>query len=203
VSQSLDRPDNRPLVARGKRSYELASTKEAALDLLRAPSSPPILSLAEARRAPVGTKPFIVLSAAGFTIYKPWRFKIQTVEGATGEDLAVGPAITGRLVPTPRGTRVDVRVTKYAPAPAQRRKLGAIAVASTALLIAMVTAVGAHPVLLSLWAVMIVGVMGSILFYRHRRRSQDIRDLLAIVERTFGPLELPSGDDAPHRREER
>lgn len=112
----------------------------------------------------------------------------------------VGPAVTGRLASTPRGSRLDVRVRRYAPAPAQRSKLGAVALGTVAVLVAMMAAVGIHPVLLGLAGVTILGVLTSVIFYGHRRRSQDIRDLMAIVERTFGPLELPSAEDAPYRQ---
>lgn len=80
-----------------------------------------------------------------------------------------------------------------------RVKLGAIALGSFAVLVAMIAAAGAHPVLLGLAGMSLLGVLGSVLFYQHRQRSQDIRDLLAIVERTFAPLELPPGEDAPYR----
>ncbi len=201
VTASLERPDTKSLVQHGQRSYELAKTPQEALDLLRTPSNPPILSPEQA--IPVtGSEPFVALSDMGFTIYKPWRFRGTSPEGVRGEDIAVGPAVAGRLVATPRGSRLDVRVVKYAPTPGQRFSLGLFTSILATLLIFILVVAGAHPVALGLVALMGGGSVGSVLFYRHRRRSQDIGDLLAIVERTFGPRELPSGDDAPHRRDE-
>ena len=66
----------------------------------------------------------------------------------------------------------------------------------------MVVIANAHPIALALAALMGGGSLWSIFFYDHRRRAKDIRDLLAVVERTFGPLELPSGDEIPYRLEE-
>lgn len=201
MTASLERQDKKSLAQYGPRSYELATTPQEALDLLPAPSNPPILSPEQAMQA-TGGEPFAVLSDMGFSIYKPWRFRGTSPEGVRGEDIAVGPAVVGRLVATPRGSRLDVRVVKYAPTPGQRFNLGLFTLSLATLIIFILVVADAHPVALALAALMGGGSVGSVLFYQHRRRSQDIGDLLAIVERTFGPRELPSGDDAPHRRNE-
>ena len=98
-------------------------------------------------------------------------------------------------------SRLDVGVKKYAVVPSQRLELALAVVGLSAFVIAPVAIAGAHPVALALAAVSLFGVIGSVLFYRRRQRSADIRDLLAIVERTFGPLELSSAGESPRRRE--
>lgn len=201
VTHGLDHPDTKSLATSGRRSYELAKTPDAALNLLDTPSNPPVLSRAEAKRSR-GSEPFIILSDAGFTIYKPWRFLITSADGVASRDITVGPAITGRLVPTARGSRLDVGVKKFAVAPSQRSELVLAAVGLSAFVIAPIAIAGAHPVALALAAVSLLGVVGSVLFYRRRQRSEDIRGLLSIVGRTFGPLELSSAGESPRRRDE-
>ncbi len=201
MTKSLQRTGVRSPATTGLRSYALAKTPRDVLELLRASSTPPVLSPAQAERTS-GNEPFIVLTDDGFTLFQPWRLRVTTPEGVSGEELAIGPAVVGRLVETPRGCRLDLRVRRYAPVPAQRRRLRRITVIMLGVLTAMVAATSAHPLLLGLAGVTIAGLMASLLLHRRQQRSRDVRDLLAIVERTFGPLELAASDDDPHRRDE-
>jgi hypothetical protein len=186
------------LAQTGRWSYALAKTPAAALELLQAPSNPPVVSIAEAERRH-RREPFIVLEHDGFTIYKPWPERLVSVEGVVAtEHFAIGPAVTGRLVATPRGSRLDVEVKRYAPVPSQRFSLVATTVGLVAGAVAMIVATAAHPIILTLVAICALGLLSSVLFFRHQQRSQDIRELLAVVERTFGPLELPT-EGSPHR----
>ena len=178
------------------RTFALARSADEALGLLAALESPPILDAAAARRA-VGRDPFIVTNDEGFTIYKPWRDKPLR---EAPQEVAVGPAVSGRLVPTAYGCRLEVRVRKYVPAPSQRTSLVRQALVSAALFAMFLFVAGPHPVLLGIAAMVALGTTIGILTYRRESRAQDIRELLAIVERTFGPHELAARDDAPHRR---
>lgn len=198
MARSSDRLDRTALVPVARRSYALAKTPEAALELLRAPSNPPVLARDEAKQFK-GREPFIVLDPDGFTIHKPWAGRLITPEGVSTDELAIGPAVRGRLVPTPRGSRLDIRVERYAPTPAERLKMTATLAGFAAVCVAMIIGAAGHPIILGLVGVSALGVLSSVLFFRHQQRSQDIKDLLAIVERTFGPLELPETEGSPHR----
>jgi hypothetical protein len=203
MPRGSDRSDGKgtgsSLVQSSRWSYALAKTPAAALELLQAPSNPPVVPIDEVERSN-RREPFIVLEHDGFTIYKPWPERRATPEGVvTAGDLAIGPAVTGRVVATPRGSRLDVEVRRYAPAPSQRFRLIATAVGMFAGALAMIIATAAHPIILALVVICALGLATSILFFRHQQRSQDIRDLLAVVERTFGPLALPDTEGSPHR----
>lgn len=200
MTKSLARTGARALAPRRGRSYELAETPESALARLRGPTSPPVLSLEEAKRA-ADREPFIVLRERAFTLYKPWRARLQSAEAMLTRDVRVGPAVTGRLVATARGARLDVDVRRFAVTPAQRRELAVAALGLAVFIVAPIALAGANPIALGLAAAMLLGVLGSVLLYGRAQRERDIRELLAIVERTFGPLELPAGDGSPRRRD--
>lgn len=183
----------------GERSYELAKTPEAALELLRDGSGPRVLSWSQARKAS-GTEPLIVLDEGGFTIYKPWRSpRDATPDAALGGDFAMGTAVVGRLVPTPRGSHLELSVKRYAPTPVRRVTVRVTVTSWAFFVIAPVLLAGPHPIALALSAFMLIGGVASVTLRERRRRSQDVRDLLAIVERIYGPHELSSAED-PHRR---
>ncbi|PRP91137.1 hypothetical protein ENSA5_57970 [Enhygromyxa salina] len=182
----------------GERSYELAKTPEAALELLREGAGLRVLSRSQARKAG-GTEPLIVVGDRNFTIYKPWRSpRDATPDAALGGDFAVGVAAVGRLVPTPRGSRLELRVKPYAPAPARRVTVGVTVASWVLFVLAPVVLAGPHPVALALSAFMLIGGVASVTLRGRRRRAQEVRDLLAIVEGIYGPLELSRGED-PHR----
>ncbi|MEZ4384029.1 MAG: hypothetical protein R3A79_22035 [Nannocystaceae bacterium] len=187
-----------PLV-RVQRSYALAEPPDAAIELLRRPDNPPVLSHAEAKQAK-GGDPFFVVDGAAFTLYKPWLPLVTSGEGLASRDLRIGPAVHGRLTPTARGARLDVAIRSYALTPAQRREFFLAGLGIALFIVAPVAIAGAHPIALGISLVTLVGVLASLLLQGRRQRAADIRDLLAIVERTFGPLELPEASDAPRRR---
>lgn len=203
MTKSLERRD--PVagaIAVSQRSYALAKAPGEALEALGRPSNPPVLTDAQAKRAKVaqGSDPFFVVGDAGFTLYKPWRGLISSGEGLASHDLRVGLAVTGRLTPTARGSRLDVDIRRYAVAPAQRLEFVLAGLGLSLFVVAPVAIAGAHPIALGISLMTLFGILASVLFYGHRQRSADIRELLAIVERTFGPLELPAAGDAPRRR---
>ena len=203
MTKSLDRRDpDAGAIAVSQRSYALAQAPREALELLRRPSNPPVLTDAQARGAKVakGSDPFFVVDEAGFTLYKPWHGLISSGEGLVTHDLRVGLAVTGRLMPTARGSRLDVDIVRYALAPAQRLEFVFAGLGLAVFIVAPVVIAGAHPIALGISLMTLIGVLASVLLYGHRQRSADIRELLAIVERTFGPLELPAAGDAPRRR---
>jgi len=203
VTKSLERRDPAAgAIAASQRSYALAKAPGEVLELLRRPSNPPVLTDAQARRTKVakGSAPFFVVDDAGFTLYKPWRALVTSGEGLESHDLRVGPAVTGRLTPTARGSRLDVDIRRYAVTPAQRLEFVLAGLGLALLIVAPVALAGAHPIALGISFMSLFGVLASVLLYGRRQRSKDIRELLAIVERTFGPLELPATGDAPRRR---
>jgi hypothetical protein len=141
-----------------------------------------------------------VLEPDGFAIFAPWISRITTPEGVSGEELAVGPAVVGRVMSTPRGARVVVGVRRYAPAPSQRARITMLLVVVPTLLLAFPAVTGGHVIALVLSAIVGAGLAGSVLLTRWGERARDIRELLAVVERTFGPHEIDAHDDSPHRR---
>lgn len=197
----MDRRDSASLVRVEARAYELAKTPEQALDCLRRDPSAPVLSLDRARRVKTRA-PFIVLNEAGFTVYKPWPTLVSSGEGVASRDLSVGPAVVGRLAPTARGSRLVIDVERYALLPSQRSDFTLACLALAALVIAPVALTGAHPVALAFAAAGLFGALASVFLYRRRERDEDIRELLALVERSFGPLELASAGESPGRRDQ-
>ena len=184
-----------------QRTYALAQSTTDALAILRSRSDVPVLAEDEARRSRPG-EPFFVIRGDTFTLYQPWSRRVVTPEGAPGDSLELGPAVVGRLVADGPGSRLEVYVRPYAPTPAQSRPF-LLTVSGYLLLVAtIVVAAGFHPLSLAIMGGMTAASAGSILFYRHRQRARDIRNLLAIVERVFGPEERAALDEAPHRRED-
>lgn len=203
MSKSLERRDPAAGALAGtQRSYALAKTPGEALELLRRPANPAVLSAAEAKRAreAKGNDPFFVVDGDGFTLYKPWRALVTAGEALASRDIRIGPAVTGRLTPTARGSRLDVDIRPYAATPAQRLEFIVASLGIAVFVVAPVAIAGAHPIALGISLATLLGVVASVLLYGRRQRSADIRELLAIVERTFGPLELPEASDAPRRR---
>ncbi|MCA9657973.1 MAG: hypothetical protein KC486_06485 [Myxococcales bacterium] len=203
MTESLERRDPAAAtLARSQRSYALAKAPREALELLRRPSNPPVLTGAQAKRAKqaTGSDPFFVVDGDGFTLYKPWRALVTAGEALASRDLRIGPAVTGRLTPTARGSRLDVHVRRYAVTPAQRLEFVVACLGIAVFVVAPVAVAGAHPIALGISLLTLFGVVASVLLYNRRQRAADIRELLAIVERTFGPLELPAAGDAPRRR---
>lgn len=200
VSRSLEvvRPSS---VARGSgRSYELGLTPAAALGLLRSSSGYRVVSAEQAEQAQ-GTEPFIVVGDDGFTIYKPWRSPNGMLEGALTGDIAVGPAVVGQLEPTPRGARLELRVKPYAPPPGEQTSLRLGLGGLAFFVLSPLLLGGLSPITFGLSALMLAFSLAGLVSYQRLQRAQDIRDLLAIAERTFGPRELPAAEDAPHRRD--
>ena len=182
------------------RSIELALGPKQAMDRLRETIRVPVFDLNQAR-AYRGTSPFAMVEGDGFTIYAPW-LTVRTA-GLDAGDLAIGPAVTGKVVASDRGSRVEVRVVPYAPSPSQRARVHGVGLGLVGLAIAIVALAPAHPIAWILAGLILGSVGVSLLFRERRRRQNDIRELLALVEGVYGPLELPAGDDSPHRREER
>ncbi|MCB9566234.1 MAG: hypothetical protein H6710_03290 [Myxococcales bacterium] len=89
----------------------------------------------------------------------------------------------------------------FAPAPSQRRELAVAAIGLAIFAIAPLAIAGLHPLAIALSAFVIVGALAGVLLHGRRQRAADLRGLWAIVEGTFGPLELAAGGDAPRRRE--
>lgn len=201
MTQQLERRAPRPVVSDSTRlrSFELAKTPREALELLRAPESPPVLSPEQAKRSR-DNEPFTVVGEDEFTIYKPWS-PVRTIDGIGARELRVGPAVTGQLVRTARGSRLDVFVRRYAVTPSQRRGLTLPVAGLGVFALALVVLTGAHAIALGLAAVILGSVAASVLLYGKRQRDEDIRELLAVVTRTYARLELPAASDSPRRRD--
>jgi hypothetical protein len=189
------------LVRVEQRRYDLAQTPEELLELLRRDPKLRVLSPEQAKRANKPA-PFVILGEAGFTVYKPWPSLVTSGEGVASRDLSLGPAVVGRLVPTARGSRLELTVERYAVLPSQRSELALAGLGLAALVIAPVVLTGAHPVALALSAAGLFGALASVFLHRRRERDEDIRELLALVERSFGPLELASAGESPGRRDQ-
>lgn len=201
MSVSLKRREERGIASERRRSYALSGTPQAAMEHFRSSADLHAVSRDEGRSV-TGGEPLLVLENEGFTIYKPWGRRIWTPDGVATDEIAIGPAVVGRLTATPRGCELEMRVKKFGPAPSQRRKLRTVALGTSVVGLAMLVATAAHPIALALVGVSLAGILGSVLLYGRRQRNRDIRDLLSIVERTFGPLELPAAEGAPHRRDD-
>ena len=181
-----------------KRTYVLPHQPAEALELLRSGGGPRVLQEVEVSSAR-GIEPFIVLRPGGFTIYKPWRPAIPNHSSALSGDVAVGPAVSGELLETPRGCQLELSVRPYAPTPAQLPTVMVAVVAWAVFVLAPIILAGLNPVAFALSAVSFFGGIFSVLAYDRRRRERDIRDLLAVVERTYGPHELSALSGLPHR----
>jgi hypothetical protein len=185
------------------RRYRLAEPPAAALARLAEASGVEVVSPTDARSRR-SSNPFVVIGEAGFVLYQPWQARLVTPEGALIEDLRVGPAVVGRVEADPDGNPggclVSVRVRPYAPTPRQWLRM-AVSLTGTGLLFAaMLLAAGPHPLLLLVAVAITVASGIGLRNYQRDQRRQDIRELLAVVERTFAPRELPAGDRGPHRR---
>ena len=185
-------------LAEPKRTYVLPHAPSEALALLRGAGGPRVLHEAEVSCAR-GIEAFIVLRERGFTIYQPWRPATPNHSSALSGDVAVGPAVSGELVETPRGCQLELHVHPYAPTPAQLPTVMVAVVDWAVFVLAPIILAGLHPVAFALSAVSFFGGIFSVLAYDRRRRERDIRDLLAVVERTYGPHELSALSGLPHR----
>ncbi len=182
------------------RCYELDKSPDDALDPLRRPSSPPIVTEEQAKRRR-SRKPFIMLHDQGFTLFKPWGPRVTVGEAVIPSDINVGPALIGNIRRTARGARLEISVKRFAVTPAQRFEVARAVVGLTAFIIAPLLIAGLNPIAIGFAAFMLFGVLSSVLLYRRRQRADDIRALFAIVEGAFGPLELPAASDSPRRRD--
>jgi hypothetical protein len=170
-----------------------------AITRLRETIRVPVFEAAEAR-AYRGTAPFAVVEGDVFRVYAPW-VNVRTA-GLDAGDLSIGPAVEGRVVAAERGARVELRVIPYAPSPSQRVRVQGVGLGLVTLALAIVALAPAHPVAWALAGLILGSVAVSLVVRERRRRATDIRELLSIVEGVYGPLELPAGDESPHRRGE-
>lgn len=185
----------------GSRRYELATSPGAVVEMLREAGCR-VLTPKQAARAR-GPKPFAVATGEGFVLYKPWRSGHDGPnEAMFSGDFTVGPAVEGRVVATPRGARLELRARNFAATPDQRTRAFMGVLSWLAFAVAPFAIGGLHPAALALSAFIFVGGIASTLIHDRKRRAQDLRELLAIVEGCYGPLELPEADPAPHRRRE-
>ncbi len=196
MTKSLERRASREHL----RSYELDRSPEEAIEPLRRRSKPPILNEEQAAKRR-SLSPFIMLNEAGFTLFKPWGPRVTVGEALFPTDITVGPALVGRMRRTARGARLEISVKRFAITPAQRFEVARAVVGLGAFILAPIVFAGLNPVALAFAAFMLFGVLGSVLLYRRRQREDDIRELLAIVEGAYGPLELPAASDSPRRRD--
>lgn len=191
----LQRPGD---LARTTRRYRLAGSPSTALARLAESAGIAVVTPDQAKQRR-SSKPFVVIADDSFVVYQPWKSLLTTPEGAVVEDVQVGPALVGRVLSTGEGCVVEVQARAFAPTPRQRLRIGAMLGGSALLLLAMLVAAGPNPILLAIVGAIAMGTGVGVLAYRRGDRRQDIRDLHAIVERAFGPLELPLGDAGPHR----
>lgn len=169
------------------------------LSLIRRSVGLPVLSEAQSREAtPRGS--FVVLTDDSFTIYKPWASMRELGrEGALSADITLGPAVVGRVVSEGAGCRVDVHMRPYPPPPSQRTRFAIAVAVFAAFVLAPLVLGGTHPVALGIASISLLGGVAAPL-HRRSDRAQDLRELLATVERVLGPAELGALDDAPHRQ---
>lgn len=199
VSQSLQRQEAAPLERTGQRLYELGEWPSQALDRLQHEVGLPVLTEARARQS-VPRGAFMVLSEDSFAIYKPWASMRELGrEGTLSGDITLGPAVEGRVVASGSGSRVKLRIRRYAVPPSHRTRFGMAAGVFAAFVVLPLILGGLQPVALGLSLLSLFGG-GAALLHRRSEREQDVRELLAHVERVLGPVEVGRLDDAPHRR---
>lgn len=181
------------------RTYELPHSPSQALELLRDVAALPVVGADEATTRRF-RRPFVVMAPDGFTLYQPWRSTRDLgLDAALGGDMSAGPAVRGRLVPTVRGSRLELSVRRLAPTPAQRSRFAAAVAAWVLFVVAPVAIAGLHPVALCFSAVSLLGGLAGLLVSDRERRATEVRDLLGKVESVFAPLELAAHDPVPHR----
>jgi len=191
-SRSLVRTATPPRVA--TRTYVVPMTPAEALERLRLPDLP-FVDAGRAQRAKVSGR-FVVAEPDAFTLYAAWGPRVSS----TGlEEVAIGPAVRGRIEACARGCRITVSQAPYAVTPARRAAvaawlagLGTVAMISTVLagFSALTAGIAFGIVALFLYGVFVAN---------GRRRRDELNDLLALIEGRFSPLEL-GPESAPLRR---
>ena len=200
VTSLVPRPRSPAALERTERRYRLPGSAAAALQRLGEAVGVVFGSRAEARQRR-STKPFVVIEGDRFELYQPWESALITPEGAIVEDLTIGPAVVGRVVADEGADTcvLEIQPRRYAPTPRQAARLTLATSTAGAALLAMVLAAGPQPLLFALAGLVTLGTAVGLLAYRRAERRRDLHELLALVERTFGPLELPPTDPSPHR----
>lgn len=170
------------------------------LELVRRGLGLPVLTEAQAKEKTTPTGPFAVVSGSSFAVYKPWASMRELGrQGALSGDITLGPAVEGQVVREGAGSRVELRIRRYAPPPSQRLRFTLATAVFTAFVVLPLVLGGAHPVALGLSGLSLLGGVAAML-HRRREREQDVRELLATVERVLGPAEVGAADEGPHRR---
>lgn len=190
----------------GVRSYRLDRPVDRVLDALEA-AGVPVLRIEESKRVRLRSV-YAVVDEQGCVLHAPWRSlgldaRTHELGGGSSDLFEIGPALRLRAVPDGERTRLEVEVAAYAPTSAQRHSLG-LWVGGAGLLVAAgaVASGGAAIVVAGIAAVVggsAVAPFVSLLAGQRRRRQQEINELLALVERVYGPLELPAIDGSPER----
>jgi len=158
-------------VRREEQTLELDLSVAEALSRFRAEVGVPILSREKAARPPPGVA-FAEIEGDGFVLRHL---------GITGE---IGPQAEGTLVPIASGgSRLTIRTNTFGPTRSQRVGLGVMAASILLGLGATTWISSTSPILLALFV-----VMGVLLIGGHRKRQQRQLDLLARVQRVFGPV---------------
>ena len=179
-------PQTRAL-ARRSLTVELAIPIDEALTRFRAEVGVPILSAEHARLPPSGVA-YAELTEGGFVLRHPGPPRRGAGRGF--ED--IGPSVEGRLVPSADGARLELRSSLMSLTPSQKSVLSVVAAIVVGCGIGMISA-GAPG-----WLFVTLAILGFALGrgYRDRRRRE--LDLLARVQRVFGPV-TRAAIEAPYR----
>lgn len=176
------------------RTYVLALTPTEAIEHLRL-ADVPIVDADRARKGRVSGR-FIVAEPTGFTLYAAWGSRTSN-HGL--EELAIGPAVRGRIEACDRGSRVTVTEMPYSVTPVRRGAAAAWLTALTAVALITTVLAGFSPLTACIAFGIVALVLYGVLVANGRRRRDELNDLLALIEGRFSPLEL-GPESAPLRR---
>ncbi|MEM6991067.1 MAG: hypothetical protein AAF721_11230 [Myxococcota bacterium] len=177
------RPAARPDASR---SLRLNLLPGPALARFRDEVGVPILDRAHADLPPSGIA-FAELREDGFTLSHP----LPSRRHRAGDD--IGPRVVGTLVPDGDGTRLELQSTSFGPTRSQYATLVGIAVLLAGPLVALVSAGSGG-----------LAILAGIVIAGHYVRGWRLRrqlhlDLLARVQRVFGPVTASEIAEAPYR----
>lgn len=201
-------PNVAAVVRRRVRSYRLRESRREVLQALRA-GGVPILERAESGCSRLRSVHARQDVDGSVVLHAPWQASDGRARpgdhlGGMGNDtFEIGPGLRLRTRGEGTATRLDVEVLEYAPSGGQRRNLG-LWLGGAGVLIAAGFVVSGGSLGVAAGIVAVVGGSGMAPFValvatQRRKRQQEIKDLLALVERIYAPLELPAVDGSPER----